>query len=717
MAVSRRTFVRTGMTGVAAAVTAGLRVGDAAAQPSPRRPGGIDRRALVSRHDVVRTASDPKTPLQVGNGQLAFGADVTGLQTFLPFGTLSDWGWHSDALPDGQTPSDFAGQVWDTHGRPVRYDIPDPERPALSEWLRANPHRINLARIGLRLLRADGTEAVEADLSDCHQRLDLWTGTLHSRFTLDGSPVTVRTSCCPDLDAIAVRIDSPMVADGRLAVFIDFPYASGAEKFSAPFVGVWDRPDAHTTRLRTRGPRRADITHELDDTRYDVGLVWRGGGRGLVRVAGHPHRYLLGGGAGTRLEATFLFAPRPTPQVPHAAAVEAAGARAWPAFWRSGGALDLSGSTDPRWRELERRVVLSQYLLAVNEAGSTPPQESGLVNNGWYGKFHMEMYWWHAAHYALWNRWPQLDRGVGVYRSFLDSSRERARRQGYQGARWPKMTDPGGRQSPGEINALLLWQQPHPIFLAELDYRAHPTRATLDKWRDVVFATADFMASYAFEDAGRQVLGPPMHLVSENSDPKVTVNGAFELSYWRFGLRLAQRWRERLGRPADAGWERVLDGLSPLPVQDGVYVVYEGVRGMWTEYIFDHPSLVGLYGWLPGHDVDLDIMRATAHKVWQVWAWDAAWGWDFPMLAMNAARMGEPDRAVDFLLHEKFGFDDAGMPLGGSRVATPYFPGAGGLLYAVALMAAGWDGAGKDAPGFPSDGRWRVRWEGLGRAL
>ncbi|MFI1328962.1 hypothetical protein ACH4U7_02260 [Streptomyces sp. NPDC020845] len=717
MPVSRRTFVRTGMTGVAAAVTAGWRVGDAVARTSPRRPGGIDRHALVSRHDVVRTASDPLTPLQVGNGQLAFGADVTGLQTFLPFATLSDWGWHSDPLPDGQTPSDFAGQIWDTHGRPVRYDIPDPQHPELSNWLRANPHRINLARIGLRLLRADGTEAVEADLSGCHQRLDLWTGTLHSRFTLEGSPVTVRTSCGPDLDAVAVRIDSPLVADGRLAVFIDFPYANGAEKFSAPFVGVWDRPDAHTTRLRTRGPRHADITHELDDTRYTVGLVWQGGREQPSRADGHPHRYLLRGGGGTRLEATFLFAPRPSPRVPSATAVEAATARAWPAFWRSGGALDLSESADPRWRELERRVVLSQYLLAVNEAGSTPPQESGLVNNGWYGKFHMEMYWWHAAHYALWNRWPQLDRGVGVYERLLDSSRERARLQGYQGARWPKMTDPGGRQSPGEINALLLWQQPHPIFLAELDYRAHPTRATLDKWREVVFATAEFMASYAFEDAGRQVLGPPLHLVSENSDPKVTVNGAFELSYWRFGLRLAQRWRERLGRPADPGWQTVLDGLAPLPVQDGVYVAYEGVRDMWTEYIYDHPSLVGLYGWLPGHDVDATVMRATARKVWDVWAWDAAWGWDFPMLAMNAARMGEPDRAVDFLLHEKFGFDDAGMPLGGSRVATPYFPGAGGLLYAVALMAAGWDGARGDAPGFPSGGRWRVRWEGLARAV
>ena len=31
-------------------------------------------------------------------------------------------------------------------------------------------------------------------------------------------------------------------------------------------------------------------------------------------------------------------------------------------------------------------------------------------------------------------------------------------------------------------------------------------------------------------------------------------------------------------------------------------------------------------------------------------------------------------------------------------------------------MAAGWDGAPEGhAPGFPADGRWQVRWEGLRR--
>jgi hypothetical protein len=42
-----------------------------------------------------------------------------------------------------------------------------------------------------------------------------------------------------------------------------------------------------------------------------------------------------------------------------------------------------------------------------------------------------------------------------------------------------------------------------------------------------------------------------------------------------------------------------------------------------------------------------------------------------------------------------------------------YLPGNGGLLSAVALMCAGYDGCKTDTPGFPKDGTWKVKWEGL----
>jgi hypothetical protein len=114
------------------------------------------------------------------------------------------------------------------------------------------------------------------------------------------------------------------------------------------------------------------------------------------------------------------------------------------------------------------------------------------------------------------------------------------------------------------------------------------------------------------------------------------------------------------------------------------------------------------------------------------WDFEAKiWGWDYPMIAMTAARLGEPGMAVDVLLRD--GPNNAytasghcpqrsdmlqrpGQP-GRNEIAT-YLPANGALLAAVAMMAGGWDGAPRDrpAPGFPQDGRWKVRFEGL-RAL
>jgi hypothetical protein len=80
---------------------------------------------------------------------------------------------------------------------------------------------------------------------------------------------------------------------------------------------------------------------------------------------------------------------------------------------------------------------------------------------------------------------------------------------------------------------------------------------------------------------------------------------------------------------------------------------------------------------------------------------------------MAAARVGDPSLAIDALANSsgKNHYDERGICTGGPG---PYLPGNGGLLYAVAMMAAGWDGAPHgNAPGFPSDGSWTVRWEGL----
>ena len=72
----------------------------------------IDREAVVKRHRVCTTGTLLKSPAQVGNGKFAFGMDITGLQTFVPFNTLSDWSWHSFPLPEGMRAEDYVRLPW-----------------------------------------------------------------------------------------------------------------------------------------------------------------------------------------------------------------------------------------------------------------------------------------------------------------------------------------------------------------------------------------------------------------------------------------------------------------------------------------------------------------------------------------------------------------------------------------------------------------------------
>ena len=236
----------------------------------------IDRRAVVSRHDPVLRSLDTGSPLSVGNGEFAFTADVTGLQTFaeaydqtIPLGTLAQWGWHTAPNPSGWSIDRFRFAEFDADGRKVGYaDIPGDERTPEIEWLRRNPHRLHLGRIGFRLRLRDGREATRDDISDVEQVLDLWQGVLRSRFRLDGENVLVETLCHPRLDAIAVRVVSPLVARGQIAIRLRFPYGSG-ETTSAD----WTRPEAHETVLTRSGPRSAVLGRKLDDDRYRLSLA------------------------------------------------------------------------------------------------------------------------------------------------------------------------------------------------------------------------------------------------------------------------------------------------------------------------------------------------------------------------------------------------------------------------------------------------------------
>jgi hypothetical protein len=201
--------------------------------------------------------------------------------------------------------------------------------------------------------------------------------------------------------------------------------------------------------------------------------------------------------------------------------------------------------------------------------------------------------------------------------------------------------------------------------------------------------------------------------------PETTHDPIFELAYWKYALTVAQEWRRRKGMSPHPEWQQVIENLAPYPTEDDKYLPEAGSKDAYRDdwYRRDHPIVAGTYGILP-HTPGLDqsIMSNTLDEVMKRWDWSSTWGWDYPMLAMCAARLGKPELAVDALLMDvpKNTYLVNGHNYQDERLRI-YLPGNGGLLAAVAMMAGGWDGSDGDSPGFPKDGKWNIRYEGFAK--
>jgi hypothetical protein len=698
-----------------------------AAEPKPTVeavPVGarIDRHAVVTRHDVHNTRLDPESALTIGNGDFALTVDVTGLQGLeriyhdngLPLETRSTWAWHEFPNTENLTLADASGPV-NFHGRAISYPIRQ-NTPA-GRYFRENPQPMPLGQFAFTLF---GEPLRTEDIAGVDQTLDLWTGVVTSHLLVRGEPLDVITSTHGTGAEVAVEAKSPLIARGDLAVRLRFPYAyrtSVAHK--SPF--IWEQPERHTSALTMLASDHARIERASDTTRYAVDLSWST--PAAVNEAG-PHDFRLSAKSGDTLAFTCAFsdADHPAP-VADVAATRASSVEAWGDYWTRGGMIDFSAATDSRARELERRTILSLYLMRVNYAGAFPPAETGLQHLTWFGKHNSEVYFLHAAQFYQWGHVEFLEKGLAWYNKILPLGVAEATAQGFDGVRWPKMAGIDGRPSPGGINPYIIWNQPNPIYLSELVYRAKPTADTLARYRDIVFESAKFLASFAHRDAETGVyhLGPPLKNVTESTHVELVRDPSLEIAYWYYGLTLAQQWRERLGLAREPLWDDVLQHLAPMPqTPDGLYLEIAGADGIYApEHRSIPTSMLLAYGYLPATSkLDVESARRTFHAVNERNGLDTWVSWQMGQAALTAARLGEPDTAITILGNTSA--PARFMPSGYVRRpkdpdgAVAYLPVNSAFLCAVGLMAGGWDGApAGPTPGFPKDGQWAIRAEGL----
>lgn len=688
----------------------------------------IDREALVARHMVKVNRLDPESPLSVGNGDFAFTVDATGLQSFealyhdegIPLETLSTWAWHSFPNPAGLKLAD-AMKPQDFHGRKILY--PSLQSSPAGAYFRENPHPIPLGQLSFVY---EGHALAAEDVSGIVQSLDLWTGVVRSEFKLGGEPVRVETVAAATGSVAGVRVVSPLLKNGALAVRIRFPYSYQSGTRNKPPL-EWNQPARHRTALvlDTTNLRRLERT--LDGSRYFVTLRTE---EPTAFAETAPHDFRLSASGGDTLTLACAFTPEISAAtdgvgagVVSFAEARASSAAGWKDYWTKGAALDLAGSTDPRAAELERRVVLSQYLVRVNYAGSFPPSEDGLTNITWFGKHNSEMYYWHAAHFYAWGHPELIEKGLAWYRKILPLGKAEAAAQGFDGVRWPKMAGLDGRPSPGSINPFIIWNQPNPIALCELVYRARPERATLEQYGEVVFESAKFLASFAQLDPAtdRYVLGPPIKNVSERAGENHTQNPTFELAYWFYGLQVAQEWRARLGLAPEPHWADVLQRLAKLPVKDGKYLEIETAPDIYAGRESLPTSMLMILGFMPKvAPVETETVRRTFAEVNRRNGVERWVSWALGQGALTATRLGETETALQILTSSA----PAARFLNNGHVRRPkepdgcpaYLPVNASLLLAVGQMAGGWEGApAGEAPGFPHDGKWVVRAEGFNR--
>lgn len=839
----------------------------------------IDRHALVTRHNVHIDKILPMSPLHLGNGSMVFTADFTGLQTFyhhydrgLPLQTVAGWAWNQfpneKELPYAAVMHD--GQY---QGRPFKYIA---TKTPQQVHYRGAIHRFNLARIGLDLKRENGEHMFTATLADIDQQLDLWNGSIQSRFTFDGKPVEVHTVVHPEQDVLAIRLKSPMVRESRCNLKMEFPYPRGSKdlptdyfersmlpnwfqperdgwqlvdapldvnvlgsdipfrvyrkRFKAgthvfgannwpecqvrsnvfPLFGdpdggsaakhvefevstdksryrlaaggvkkgqpVWtDRdyaisrvgeslrgldmimvcnvdeevytnehfritiekpldiymawqwhPNRHATEILHQEFNKTDIRRTIDGTSHHVSIQ-HSPGISVTKTGANKLAVTLSQSKDDWQEVVVSFGRDiPMFRLPTFADVKKDAAKFWNDFWTTGGAIDFSGSKDKRASELERRVVLSQYITAISCSGKEPEMPSGLNQITYYGTTALEVTQWNRAHFPFWGRGEYLQNVMPWYRKALPSARWYAKQRGFKGAEYLKGVLANGRALPSGDSWLYVTHTPNPIFYLESMYRNNRDEAYLREWSEIVFEVADFIAStMKFDEKdGHYDLGPAIEPQQEGHHSLKIYNPPFEVAFMIWGLETAQRWRERLGLTRKEEWQHIIDHMAPLAKKDGLYLVSENFDDTWTNPArrSNHISILNTYGFLPRtHDLDPKVMHATLTKTLEPdgWNWANSFGFNYPHIAMCAARLGETEAAIDVLFRHTEG--NQWMPSGSVPInprgvwAISTVPAANGnLLLAMAMMCAGWEGCpDRHAPGFADNGQWRVRWEGL----
>lgn len=612
------------------------------------------REEYVSKFDVLNNSINTSNPLSIGNGNLCFTSDPTGLQTFykqykeIPLCTMSNKIWAGCYVENNLPLEDYKTRL----GRKVSYMTQSKGNPSLYESLRKNLFKFNL----FHLVFDYNGEILIKDISNISQRLSLYNGEIESRFYLVGVEVNVTSVIDQEKDILGFVIKSSLLNKGLKVKLIMENPDSNKEGYNEDTFGL-------TTSIQNQ-----KITRLTPSIKYEFYYKTNGNQPTCIdnnNISFETTKESLN--LAFSLTKDFNYSKSKT----------------FPIFWDE--TKDLSFSN----YELGKKTILSLYLIKINSTGIYPPSETGLTCNSWYGKFHLEMQPIHLLGFIRFGHYKEVYKQLNYFLDIYKSSKIRAISQGYDGVRWPKMTDPNGQDSPSNIGPLLVWQEPSLIIILEELYKVNPVLENYKKFIPLIVDIMKFIKSFVVLDNDTYYLDNPMLSMQEVYPYNEVDSPLFETELFRYALKLGLNWLERFNMPVEDDYKNIIQKLVKPRVKDNYYMPMQKGDDDYTKYNTDHPMVIGCYSLFKSDYIDNEIMTNTLDKVIECWNYDTIWGWDFGMLALCALNLGDPYKAIRFIemAYPKNTYLKNGHNKQANRTDLPiYLPGNGMLLLFISYL-------------------------------
>ncbi len=612
-------------------------------------------KTIVDQFNVLYKGLDFEQPLSVGNGNLAVTVDGLGTQTFyqeyqaIPLISMSHTCWITNSNRPHIEP-----KCYQAHSHKVRYFTDPTNQEEDYKALRSYPYQFHFFLYQL-FFKDHLLETQE--VKDVAQELNIYDGIITSTFSFQQRKI--QTICKVDEQKQVFRFEINQAKGLHIRIY--FPKSSSSRNASLfPLCDTYEWYEGKITRHTENESFFAFLYTNMKITKRQVYLD--------LEIDKDNAYFEMAIGTQERYSE-------------HASFFTDVKTRLFDSI--------QDGLKEDLCQELNRRLILSIYLLKVNSSGQYPASETGLTLNSWYSKFHLEMHPWHSLWMAKYGLEERLEGQLEYYLQILMKAQERASYQGYRGARLPKMTSIEGEDSPSNIGPLLLWQQPHLFLMIDAIYQVNQNIRIIEKYYSLLLELIVFLESFVYlgED-GFYHLDQPIIPAQECYDPILTKDPIFEVEYARYAFQKIIEFSNILHIKPKQQWQEIIDHFV-LPAQNqSYYLACHDAQGEETydRFAFDHPLVLMPYSLFMSDRINQEKMKRTYNQVLKNYDMEKLWGWDFPMMAMTAIHLGMKKEALQILLcntpKNKY-LKNGHNPQGNRKDLPVYLPGNGSFLLAA----------------------------------